>query len=169
MSQVQCTPVQCVFTGKIYLALRSHIGVIEKKSRVEKVHHRTVKNCHYCGNYIAINRNNFNNHVERCAGREGIEYSFDNNKIISLQHNFNFLGDVPFTVYFEFEIMTGDDQSADSRMYVISYCQIYTFQPSLNFEKVVVFRSFQQSPKKLSSLIILQMTKFSLQIERCFS
>ena len=118
-----------------------------KKSGVEKVHHRTVKNCHYCGNYIAIN-NNFNDHIERCAGTEGIEYSFDNSKIISFQDNFNFT----FTVYFYFETTTGDDQTGDSRMYLINYFHMYTFYLSLNFEKLVVLRSFQQSPKELSSL-----------------
>ena len=95
------------------LAFRSHIGVVEKKTGVAKVHHRTVKNCHYCGNYIAINKNNFNDHVERCAG-EGIEYSFDNNKIISFQDSFKFLGDVPFALCFDFETRKGGDQSGDS-------------------------------------------------------
>ena len=37
-------------------------------------------------------------------------------------------------------------------MYLINYFHMYTFYLSLNFEKLVVLRSFQQSPKELSSL-----------------
>ena len=37
-------------------------------------------------------------------------------------------------------------------MYIASYCQIYTFHPSLNLEKRVIFRSFQQSADEIYSL-----------------
>ena len=37
-------------------------------------------------------------------------------------------------------------------MYVISYCQIYSFHPSLNLDKVVIFRSFQQTAKEVYDL-----------------
>ena len=46
-------------------------------------------------------------HLTICAAREGITYSFDNGQIINFQDNFKYLGDVPFTVYFDFEITTG--------------------------------------------------------------
>ena len=37
-------------------------------------------------------------------------------------------------------------------MFVISYCQIYTFYPSLNLDKIVIFRSFQQSAEEMFDL-----------------
>ena len=37
-------------------------------------------------------------------------------------------------------------------MYVISYCQIYGFHPSLNSDKIVIYRSFQQTPEKIYDL-----------------
>ena len=37
-------------------------------------------------------------------------------------------------------------------MLVISYCQIYTFHPSLKLEKIVIFRSFQQSAEEIYDL-----------------
>ena len=39
-----------------------------------------------------------------------------------------------------------------TRECVISYCQIYTFHPSLNLDKIVVFRSFQQKPEEMYDL-----------------
>ena len=80
-----------------------------------------------------------------CAAREGITYSFDNGQIINFQDNFKYLGDVPFTVYFDFEITTGDSVFFDPKMFIVSYCQFYPFHPSLNLDKIVIYRSFQQT------------------------
>ena len=55
------------------------------------------------------------------------------------------MSDVPFTVYFDFEKTTGNAVFFDPKMYVLSYCQIYAFHPSLGLEKIVIFRSFQTS------------------------
>ena len=57
-----------------------------------------------------------------CAAKERIIYTFDNRKIISFQDNFKVLGDVPFTVYFDFETTTGDTLFLDPKMFVVSYC-----------------------------------------------
>ena len=59
------------------------------------------------------------------------------------------MGDVPFMVYFNFETTTGSSVFLDPKMYVISYCQIYSFHPSLNLDKVVIFRSFQQAANEI--------------------
>ena len=48
--------------------------------------------------------------------------------------------DVLYKVYFNFETTTGDTVFFDS-----SYCQICSFPPNLNFEKIIIFRSFQQN------------------------
>ena len=34
----------------------------------------------------------------------------------------------------------------------MSYCQIYTFHPSLNLDKIFIFRSFQQSLEEIYDL-----------------
>lgn len=52
---------------------------------------------------------------------------------------------MPFTVYFDFETATGDGIFSDQKMLVVSYCQIYSFHPQLNVDKIVIFRTFQQS------------------------
>ena len=37
-------------------------------------------------------------------------------------------------------------------MYIISYCQIYSFHPSLGLDKIEIFRSFQQTPEQTYDL-----------------
>ena len=88
-------------------------------------------------------------HIKICAAKEGITYGFDNGNTISFQDNFKYLGDLPFTVYFDFEITTGDTVFFHPKMFVVRYCQIYSFHPSLNLEKVVIYRSFQQSAEEI--------------------
>ena len=91
-------------------------------------------------------------HLSICAAKEVITYSFDNGQIIDYQDNFKYQGDVPFFVYFDFETATGDSVFFDSKMYVVSYCQIYAFHPALNLDKIVIYRSFQQTPEGIYDL-----------------
>ena len=85
--------------------------------------------------------------------REGITYAFDNGQILNYQDNFKYLGDLPFTVYFDFETTTGGNSVFFySSMYVIGYCQIYSFYPSLNLDKIVIFRSYQQIAEQIYDL-----------------
>ena len=59
---------------------------------------------------------------------------------------------MPFSVYFDFETTTGDSVFFDSKMYVVSYCQIYAFHPALNLDKIVIYKSFQQTPEEIHDL-----------------
>ena len=82
-------------------------------------------------------------HLSICAAKEGITYSFDNGQIIDYQDNFKYQGNVPSSVYFDFETTAGDSVFFNSKMYVVSYCQIYAFHPASNLDKIVIYRSFQ--------------------------
>ena len=88
-------------------------------------------------------------HLEVCAAKTGITYSFDNGNIISFQDSFRYQGDLLFTVYFDFKTTTGDSVFFDPKMCVVSYYQICTFHPSLNLDKIVIFRSFQQNGEEI--------------------
>ena len=66
------------------------------------------------------------NHLSICSAKEGITYAFDNGQTLNYLNNFKYLGDLPFTVYFDFETMTrGNSTFFNLTMYVMSYCQIY--------------------------------------------
>ena len=62
------------------------------------------------------------------------------------------MSDLPFAIYFDFETTTGNAFFFVSKMYVVSYCMIVAFNTSLEFDKIVVFRSFQQSATELYDL-----------------
>ena len=44
--------------------------------------------------------------IKSDISRLGITYAFDNSQIITVQDNIKYLGDVPFSVYFDFEAIT---------------------------------------------------------------
>ena len=44
-------------------------------------------------------------HTKGCDAKEGVTYKFDNGNIISFEDNFKYMGNVPFTVYFDFAIL----------------------------------------------------------------
>ena len=143
-------PIPCFFTDQIHLAYRSYIAVVQKEK--ENIHSRTVKQCYYCESFFAMNEESMQSHLQVCAAKEGITYALDNGQILSFQENFKYLGDVPFTVSFDFETATTDSVFFDPKMFVISYYQIYSFHPALNLDKTVIFRSFQQSADEVCDL-----------------
>ena len=118
----------------------------------KKIHHETIRQCHYCENYFSKIKEAMKKHTKICAVKEGIVYTFENGKIISFQGNFKYLGDVSFTVYFDFKTAIGNIVFSDPKMFVVSYFQIYSFHPSLDLDKIVIFWSFQQSPEEICDL-----------------
>ena len=144
------TPVVCNFTSKIHLACKSYIGRIDKGKK--RLSNRIIRQCHYCQNYFAKNEEAIRKHLSICAAKEGITYSFDNSQIINYQDNFKYMGYVPFCVYFDFETTTGDSVFFDSKMYVVSYCQFFSFNPAFNLDSIVIYGSFQQTPKEIYDL-----------------
>lgn len=86
--------------------------------------HSTVRKCPYCEKWFARNNENMKKHTEVCSAKEGITYCFNNGEIISSQDNFKYLGDVPFTVFFDFETTTDNIAFFDLKIFAVSYCQI---------------------------------------------
>ena len=93
-----------------------------------------------------------NEHLSACTNKAGFTYSFDNGKIIDYQDNFKFMGDVPFSIYFDFETTMGSVVFFDAKIYVVSYCMIVAFHPDLDLPRNSIFRSYDQTPEKLTSL-----------------
>ena len=101
----ETAPVSCYFTNEIHLACRSYVGTFKKGN--EHISHRTVRQCCFCQNVFAKNEENMKSHISICSARGGLTYAFDNGQILNYQDNFKYLGDLPFTVYFDFETTTG--------------------------------------------------------------
>ena len=165
-------PVPCYFTNEIHLAYRSYIGKLDKGN--ERMTHRTVRQCCYCQNFFSKTEESLKIHMSTCGAREGITYAFENTQILNYQDNLKYLSDLPFTVYFNFETTGGSCIFFDPAMYVASYCQIYSFHPSLNFDKTEIFRSYQQTAEQIydlshfknENIAFFNKTTF-LSIKRC--
>ena len=97
-----------------------------------------------------------------CAGKAGFIFSFDNGKIIDYQDHYKNLGDVPFNVYYDFETTTGSVVFFDAKMYVVSYCIVIAFHPDLNILRLVILRSYDQTPDKLTSLTHFQALEYNV-------
>ena len=47
-------------------------------------------------------------HLSVCSEKAGFTYSFDNGKILDYQDHYKNLGDLPFSIYYDFETTTGN-------------------------------------------------------------
>ena len=83
-----------------------------------------------------------------CGHFLGIVYKFENQNIQTFFDNMKFMGDLPFSIYFDLETTTDKkvynfDEGAT--LYPVPYAFVIAFHPSLNIEKVSVVRSFNHT------------------------
>ena len=149
----------CYFTTDIALAYSAYYDHGSKKVRSTK-----VQSCHYCNHYFVNNNPKFERHLKHCSGKPGIIYSFNNSSLISYEDNFKSKGDLPFTVYFDFETTAPADNSFDpeqKKMFVVSYVIIVAFHPHLQLNRIMVNRSFAHDLEQLSTINYLSREQIS--------
>ena len=108
-------------------------------------------------------------HLLCCSGRAGFMYVSDNAKIIDYQYNYKRLGDLPFMIYYDFETTTGSVVFFDAKMYVLSYCRIVAFHPELKIPRIVIYRSYDQNPDQLKSLMHFQVLEYDFSSTENFN
>ena len=91
-------------------------------------------------------------HISCCSGQAGFNFSFNNGRVIDYQDNFKKIGDLPFTIYYDFETNTGSVVFFDAKMYVVSYCNIVAFHPDLNIPRLYIYRGYDQTFEQLASI-----------------
>ena len=72
--------------------------------------------------------------------------------LVTFEDNLKYEGDLPLTAYIDFETTAPTDSFLDPKdknMFAVSYVKIFAFQPDLNFERVIIERSFGHSLDKL--------------------
>ena len=98
-------PIECFYALKIYLEYNT---TVEKTRKGKKVINRTLaRQCHYCNNFFNQKCRKMQKHLPVCSGKAGFTYSFGNGKIIDYQDHYKNLGDLTFSVYYDFETTTG--------------------------------------------------------------
>ena len=94
-----------------------------------------------------------------CGRFPGIVYNFENQNIQTIFDNMKFMGDLPFTIYFDLEATTGKkvyNFDEDATLYPVSYAFVIAFHPSLIIEKESVVWSFIHTFEQLNDVSYLK-------------
>ena len=132
----------------------AYVGYTEKTRNNKKhMENRIARQCHYYSNFLVKSEKKMKEHLSCCAGKAGFTFSFDNEKVIDYQDHYNNLGDMPFSLYFDFETTTGNvDFLCKDVCSLIVYSIIVAFHPDLSLPWINIFRSYEQSYSSLMSL-----------------
>lgn len=88
----------------------------------------------------------------------GIIYKFENQNIANFEVNLKKMGDITFTMYFDFETSTGttsQNHLEDEQMDQIFYSLIFAFHLKLQLDRKVIIRSFNHSLEKVNDVSYL--------------
>ena len=126
----------------------------------------TIYECYYCNKFFR-QKNTKGHHLKVCSGKPGIVYNFCSQTLTSFENNFSAKGDVPFSIYFDFETTSPTDSEwldpEDKKMFVMSYVIIVTFHPHFNFERILVQRNVSHSKEELTSVNYLTREQFAFK------
>ena len=109
----------------------------------------------YCRNKFFILKLRQKRHMENFSGRPEVVYNFNNQNLISYQDNFRAKGDIPFTIYSDFETTAPTDNCLDpeqKKMFVVSYVMIVAFHLDLHLDRIITQRCFAHSLEQLTTL-----------------
>ena len=154
--------INCYFTDKIYLAFRTTY------SEGEKMKHTNAFRCYYCTKFFS-RRERFEKHLTCCNGKPGYVYNFDTQNILTFEENLKLKHDIPLTAYIDFKTTAPTDKMLDPescKMKAVSYAIIFAFHPKLDFERIIIERSFGHSREKLTAIDYLtnEQLKFKDEI-----
>ena len=78
----------------------------------EKISHKFAFECYYGRKFFArVDKQK--RHIEDCSSIPGMIYNFNNKNLITFEDNFRSKGDVPMTIYFDFETTAPTDNCFD--------------------------------------------------------
>ena len=148
--------IKCFLSSDISKSYRSTWkndgSIIQRKSG------QTVYECYYCGKYFRDKQKHLN-HLNQCSGIPGVVYDFNTQNLVTYENNIKYKGDLPMTLYFDFETTAPTEETiydpSQKEMFVMSYVIIICFHPDLNFERIIIERSFAHNIIQLSSISYL--------------
>ena len=128
---------------------------------IETLHAFDCYSCQKCHS----TKSNFEKRPVNCVQSAGIVYKTDNKALVTFEENYRYLGDLLFVVYFDFEPIAGNNLFQDKKMFVLSHCIIIAFHPKLDIERIVIYRSFQQTQDQLFDLSYLKDKNYNLWVK----
>ena len=152
--------IECFFTDDLKNAYRA---LYLKGSR--QCSAKTLYECFYC-NEFWITKSRYEAHLRVCGKNPGVVYNFDIKNIVTFEQNLKYKGDVPFSVYADFETSapTGDYLSPENKqMFAVSYSLIFAWHPKLSLPRQVVVRGYNHSLDELSDLTYLTTEQLAMR------
>ena len=152
--------IKCYFVKDLKYAYRS---VYEKTQKEFGVN--TLYECYYCNDFWII-KSKYERHLKVCGKKPGVIYDFTLKNIVTFEDNFKYYGDLPFSVYADFET-TAPTQShlnpEEKEMFAVSYSLIFAWHSKLNLPRQMVARGYNHTLEKLSNLNYLTKEQLALR------
>ena len=152
--------IECFFTDDLknaYTALYLK-GTHERSAE-------TLYECFYC-NEFWITKSRYEKHLRVCGKKPGVVYNFDLKNIVTFEENVKYKGDVPFSVYADFEtsVPTGDHLNPENKqMFAVSYSLIFAWHPKLSLPRQAVVRGYNHSLDELSDVTYLTSEQLAMR------
>ena len=152
--------VKCYFANDLKNAYRT---TYEKSLRQHTAN--TLYECYYCNDFWLV-KSKYEKHLKTCGKKPGVVYDFTLKNIVTFEDNFKYYGDLPFSVYADFET-TAPTQShlnpEQKEMFAVSYSLIFAWHPDLNLPRQMVVRGYNHSLEELSNLNYLTNEQLALR------
>ena len=156
--------IECFFTDDLKNVYRA----LYMRSSMHESLAKTLYECFYCREFW-LRKCKWQNHIRVCGKKTGVVYNLQLKNIVTFEDNFKYKGDVPFTVYADFETCapTGDYLSPENKqMFAVSYSLIFAWHPKLNLPRQTVVRGYNYSLDELSDLTYLTTEQLALRNQR---
>ena len=101
---------------------------------------------------------NIDRHIESCTGWPDFVYNFNTRSLLTLEENLKLKRNIPLMAYIDFETTATTDDCLDpenKKMIAASYIIIFAFHPDLQFDRIIIGRSFGHSQARLLALSYL--------------
>ena len=134
----------------------AYFGKIPRWDRGLNVTNRPYE-CYYCNKYFA-RKNKFESHIKNCSAKPGVVYNFNIQNIVSYEDNLKYVGDLPFSVYADFETSAPNcdfTYPENSIMFAVSYALVFAWHPKLNLPRQYIVRGFNHSVESLTDVSYL--------------
>ena len=106
--------IQCYFLIEMHLA---YMGLFNNGDKIE---YSTASQCFYCSNFYG-RKDKCDIHVTNCTGQPGINCDFSMQNLVAFEGILKYEGDLPLTVYIDFEKTAPTDSLFSEILYSQEY------------------------------------------------
>ena len=152
--------IKCYFTDGLKNAYRA---LYFKSSQLRTAN--TLYECYYCNEFWIV-KSRYEKHIRKCGKKPGVVYDFDLKNIVTFEENFKYRGDVPFSVYADFETTAPTDDylnPENKAMFAVSYSLIFAWHPKLSLPRQTVVRGYNHSLDELSDMSYLTSEQLAMR------